>query len=508
MKRIIFFISFLTFSILSSAQSVKVFNGYQYIYLPPLEYQSGNDIFGISAQTRSYFQEKGFGIITDVSDPNKLFKEIRENPCIVLTCQITHPAANSVSNRVTLSFYNCYNQLVYKTKGSGSMGLDIYGDFRIATRKALREFRSHSYSYNPSLTPEIIYPEVEMTKETEESLKSYYANNSLNPIEGIYKSYQSESMGYYKVGIKKIDGIYKAIIIESEQNQWKPGEVKATFESSSMRGFYSTKWFMGDKTEEETFAILENGVILSIEFENPKTQEKRTDKFIKMYPTAEKDITFNSKIQKSSGSGFFLTSDGIIATNAHVVNNAETLKVQLSNEMGNFEYSAKILLLDSQNDVALIQIDDEKFSGMADIPYSIVTRAEVGEKAFTIGYPLNDVMGTNYKVTDGIVSSLSGIEDDLRYYQISVPLQPGNSGGPLFNASGDIIGITSARLNSEAVGTEVENVNYAIKISYLLNLYNMLPSTDNLATSPSNSIGELQDQVKVLRNFVCLIKVN
>ena len=154
-----------------------------------------------------------------------------------------------------------------------------------------------------------------------------------------------------------------------------------------------------------------------------------------MYPTAEKDFTFNSKIQKSSGSGFFLTSDGIIATNAHVVNNAETLKVQLSNEMGNFEYSAKILLLDSQNDVALIKIDDEKFSGMADIPYSIVTRAEVGEKAFTIGYPLNDVMGTNYKVTDG-VSSLSGIEDDLRYYQISVPLQLENSGGPLFNSSG------------------------------------------------------------------------
>ena len=96
----------------------------------------------------------------------------------------------------------------------------------------------------------------------------------------------------------------------------------------------------------------------------------------------------------------------------------------------------------------------------------------------------------------------------MRYYQISVPLQPGNSGGPLFNSSGDVIGITSARLNSKAVGIEVENVNYAIKISYLLNLYDMLPNSKKLNLLPSHSSKELQDQVKILKNYVCLIKVN
>jgi len=117
-------------------------------------------------------------------------------------------------------------------------------------------------------------------------------------------------------------------------------------------------------------------------------------------------------------------------------------------------------------------------------------------------------MGTNYKVTDGIISSVSGIDDDMRYYQISVPLQPGNSGGPLFNNAGDVIGITSARLNSKAVRTDVENVNYAIKISYLLNLYNMLPNAEKLRTTPKQVEKELQDQVKILKNYVCLIKVN
>ena len=226
-----------------------------------------------------------------------------------------------------------------------------------------------------------------------------------------------------------------------------------------------------------------------------------------MFPPLDREISIN-EVPKSSGSGFFITSDGIIAKNAHLVTNAESLEIQITNEIGNFEYSGKILLVDSKNDVALIKIDDDNFKGLSTIPYALVEKAEIGEKAFTIGYPLNDIMGTNYKVTDGIVSSISGVEDDIRYYQISVPLQPGNSGGPLFNNAGDVIGITSARLNSNAVGTDVENVNYAIKISYLLNLYNMLPNTVQLKTEPSESTKELRDQVKILKNYVCLIRVN
>ena len=116
-------------------------------------------------------------------------------------------------------------------------------------------------------------------------------------------------------------------------------------------------------------------------------------------------------------------------------------------------------------------------------------------------------MGTNYKVTDGIISSKSGIADDVRYFQISVPIQPGNSGGPLFNKEGNIIGITSAKLNSKAVGTLVENVNYAIKITYLINLYNMLPSSSQLPNTPSLAGKELQEQIKTLKNYVCLIKI-
>ena len=107
----------------------------------------------------------------------------------------------------------------------------------------------------------------------------------------------------------------------------------------------------------------------------------------------------------------------------------------------------------------------------------------------------------------GCVAVGSGVADDVRYYQISVPIQPGNSGGPLFNKDGNVIGITSAKLNSKAVGTVVENVNYAIKISYLQNLFNMLPNANQQPNSSLLAGKELQDQIKTLKNYVCLIKI-
>ena len=130
-----------------------------------------------------------------------------------------------------------------------------------------------------------------------------------------------------------------------------------------------------------------------------------------------------------------------------------------------------------------------------------------GENVFTIGYPMNSIMGNNYKVTNGIVSSLSGISDDIRYMQISVPLQPGNSGGPLFNKDGNVLGITSAKLNEKAVGISIENVSYAIKATYLINLYKMLPNIPDLITKSTLNGLELKDQVKILKDYVCLINI-
>jgi S1-C subfamily serine protease len=215
------------------------------------------------------------------------------------------------------------------------------------------------------------------------------------------------------------------------------------------------------------------------------------------------DTIVEQKIKEATGTGFFISKEGKIATNSHVIQDAVKITVTVSNKVGTSVYNAKVILNDQKNDVAVIKITDKKFKDLTSLPYGIATKANIGEKVFTIGYPLNNLMGENYKVTDGIISSVSGIEDDERYYQISVPIQPGNSGGPLFNEDGNIIGITSATLNSKNLNINTQNVNYAVKSLYLVNIDkgNQLPPKSTLSNK------KLEEQIQILKNYVCLIKV-
>lgn len=480
-------------------KGIDAINGFKYAFVAAIVYENNNlDIYGITDYLKNQLSKKGLIILDNNS--NNWPKEAKLNPCLIGRWFPSH-SGGSIPNSAKGGFVikNCRNENVYENFSLAShFGYYYDKNTPLSIEKAFKPIRSFKYRFNESLAPKIQYPTVETTTETEESLKKYFDNNKLNSIEGIYKSYQSDQVSFYKIGIIKSGDKFKVIVLESDLPQWKTGEVKAYFEPSSMKGFFSAKWFMANKTPIETFASIENDAILSIEFVTQENNQKRQDKFIKMYPASTGEFSTKSDKSKASGSGFFISTTGIIATNAHVIEDASKIELIIANEAGTFTYKAKVLLSDNKNDVALIQIDDATIKELSTLPYSLTEKADVGEKVFTIGYPLNDIMGTNYKVTDGIISSKSGIADDVRYYQISVPVQPGNSGGPLFNKDGNIIGITSARLNSKAVGTSIENVNYAVKISYLLNLYNMLPNS-NQSQNSSLAGKELQEQVKTLK---------
>ena len=112
-------------------------------------------------------------------------------------------------------------------------------------------------------------------------------------------------------------------------------------------------------------------------------------------------------------------------------------------------------------------------------------------------------MGKEIKVTEGIISSKSGIMGDITTYQITAPIQGGNSGGPLFDNKGNLIGINSSRFNSY----ETENVNYSIKSSYVLNLIDVLPKTIDLPSSTKLQSLPLTKQIKEISKYVVLIKV-
>ena len=130
---------------------------------------------------------------------------------------------------------------------------------------------------------------------------------------------------------------------------------------------------------------------------------------------------------------------------------------------------------------------------------------ETGSEVFALGYPMADVMGTEVKFTDGKISSKSGIQGDVRVYQISVPIQPGNSGGPLFNMEGNVVGITSSGLNRDYFKSE--NVNYAIKASYLKSLIEACPQEIAIGEGVKNLVvkSSLTDRIKQYEDFIVLI---
>ncbi|WP_296112324.1 serine protease [uncultured Alistipes sp.] len=147
-------------------------------------------------------------------------------------------------------------------------------------------------------------------------------------------------------------------------------------------------------------------------------------------------------------------------------------------------------------------IDDEKFIHFDNIPFALKsTTSEVGTSVFAMGYPLTSYMGEEVKITDGIISSKTGYEGDIVTYQISAPIQPGNSGGPLFDKKGNLIAITNAGI------MEANNVGYAIKASYLRNLIESAPISIEIPETNLLQGLELPEQIKQLSKYVTYIKV-
>jgi S1-C subfamily serine protease len=222
-------------------------------------------------------------------------------------------------------------------------------------------------------------------------------------------------------------------------------------------------------------------------------------KLIKTYPTKE---VIQEK-QKWSGTGFAISSNGLIITNSHVVNGGTKIKVRGINGDFSKSYPVKIIAEDKNNDLAIIQINDSSFKSLEVIPYTISNKSsDAGISVFVLGYPLKTMMGDEIKLTNGIISSKSGFQGDITSYQISAPIQPGNSGGPLFDSNGNLIGIVNAKLS---IG---ENVSYAIKSSYLLNLIDILPIIPKFSTVNLLTGKQLSEQVKMIKKFVYIIEVN
>lgn len=363
---------------------------------------------------------------------------------------------------------------------------------------------SHGYGFqNYTLNN----PRIDATSWTESSIKKYCDDNN-DGICGIYEE-SGANGNEYKLGCVKINGDYTLIYLGSKTRMswWKIGDIKAVLRPSATNGVFKADWYMVDKQINSDVHIFFDGISMKtiIQYDDTFINSATSESFyLKMYPPSsgissnESQTPIESAVW--SGTGFAL-SNGYLVTNYHVIEGARSIIVKGIKGAFNTGYNAKVVATDKYNDLALLKINDSRFSGFGTIPYKVQTNAsDVGEEIFVLGYPLTNTMGDEIKLTTGVISSKTGFQGDVSCYQISAPVQPGNSGGPLFDSKGNIIGVVSSK------HTGAENVGYAIKASYLKNLVESTTSSSIIPANNTISGQPLTGKVKSVKNYVFMIE--
>ncbi|MBS1946572.1 MAG: trypsin-like peptidase domain-containing protein [Bacteroidetes bacterium] len=235
---------------------------------------------------------------------------------------------------------------------------------------------------------------------------------------------------------------------------------------------------------------------------------KKYDKYVELLST--KMIVLDKKINdlnvkspadrqmKFGGTGFLIDGKGYMVTNAHVVENAGAVVVQ--NNKGT-EFKAKILQIDPVSDLALLKIDDPDFKQVGSLPYAISkTGADLGEQIFTLGYPRDEIV-----YGEGYMSAKTGFEGDSLACQIAVAANPGNSGGPVLNKNGEIIGVLSARQ------IQAQGVVFAIKSKNIFKALDSLKTDTSYANIKLPLATQLKgmdrvQQIKKIEDYIFLVK--
>jgi TPR repeat protein len=220
-------------------------------------------------------------------------------------------------------------------------------------------------------------------------------------------------------------------------------------------------------------------------------------------PRPQSKLDFSDLSPSATGTGFFITEDGFLVTNEHVVEKA----IQLRLVGGAGLIAARVVKVDAANDLALLKAEG-KFSAL---PVVASRGAKLGATVATVGFPNIGMQGFAPKLAKGEIASLSGPQDDARYFQISAPVQPGNSGGALVDERGNVVGVVSAKLSAsaalKATGALPENVNYAIKSSYLLSFLESVPEVAAKLKEPNTQERKFEDVVKDAEQAAVLVLV-
>ena len=484
MKRLLlllFFIPLISFS-------QNKFNGAKYVY-----YENNE----ISKSIKNVFKNKGFLEISE-DDLSSL-----ENPCEALIVRLTDKSYDS--SRKTYKY-----RYFFDVAGCGQMAENVTwsntngytGAIKAGAETISKALRYYKFDSLKTPNNNKKYAD-DFNFNNEKSIREYLDNTGLDPIEGVWE-YASmsdvNSNNEYKLLILYEDYKYVAYIVDSK-GAWRPGDKKAEFETAVSDEILTVKWTMGDKTtvNKVVGSNSKNSLI--------KMQIGKGDETIlyKVFPKFG-ERRFKKGEWSGNGSGLIISKEGYIVTNHHVIDRSSLLEVEFKNDDGVKKYKAEVINSDESTDLAILKIVDENFKGFEETPnYNFKTElADVGNRVYAYGYPMAlSIMGKEIKITDGLINSKTGYKGDVKTYQISAPIQGGNSGGPLFNEDGDFVGVNSSGLTKEVA----DNVGYSIKSNYVLNLINALPQKIELPYSYTISWLSTEKQIKRLSQYVVLVKV-
>jgi len=202
----------------------------------------------------------------------------------------------------------------------------------------------------------------------------------------------------------------------------------------------------------------------------------------------------------SGGTGFLIDAKGFLLTNAHVIQNASHIAVQNN---GGHDLKATVVYIDAERDLAVLKINDPRFKASSSIPYAIKrSSTDISERIYTLGYPRNDIV-----YGEGYLAAKTGFNGDTLTCQIAIAANRGNSGSPIFNHNGEVIGILSTKQNA------AEGAVFALQSKYIYNALAELKKDTayhNIKIPATSSLkgSDRSQQVKKISDFVYIVKVD
>lgn len=268
------------------------------------------------------------------------------------------------------------------------------------------------------------------------------------------------------------------------RNHWRTAAIAASIAIiTSLATFSITRH--NDKKIASQYSLLRR------DLETYKRSQNKLIKDIKEQSTVTPQLE-----ARYTGTGFALSNDGYLVTSYHVIAGADSVYIQ--NRDGNY-YKTHVVAFNEATDVVVLKVEDKKFKfGKQDIPYTIAkSKKKLGARVFTLGFPQDEIV-----YNEGYISAKNGYNGDSSQYRLDIPAGPGQSGSPVADASGNIIGIIT--------GKESENeATYAVASEAIIDLLNNMPEKNKIKLASYNKLGKLgrEQQIEKMEYYTLAIKV-